>query len=212
MPVAWRDWIEDLRTGLHGLGLCLSWERVSQCCEDFFGGVCAPREGLTVYETRIRNLALSLGAQPSDSWCRALATESMVRWQAQIYLDPEALPTLRRLRAQGLRVGVLSNFDHAPHVLHILQETGLAEQLDSVVVSGAVGLKKPDPRIFHLACDRMGCKPEYTVFVGDHVEQDFEGAHNAGLVAILLQRSTAASPGTEKAAHRVVSSLSQILN
>jgi putative hydrolase of the HAD superfamily len=228
MALAWKDWIDDMQLGLNRLGLGLGREQVSLACDGFFGGVCAPAEGLTVYETRIRNLALSLGAQPSDEWCRELAAESLVRWQAQISLDPDALPTLHRLREQGLLVGVLSNFDHHPHVHRVLAETGLGPLLDAIVISGAVGLKKPDPRIFYLACEKMGASAADTIFVGDHPEQDFEGAHNAGLHAVLLQRKASGvdrlqmnyysdmaqglDQGAEKAAHRIVSGLPQILS
>lgn len=227
MGLAWKDWIEDMQIGLNQLGLGLSREQVSASCDGFFGGMCPPAEGLTVYETRIQNLAIGLGAKPSHEWCRALASHSLVRWQAQVSLDPDTIPTLQKLRALGLRVGVLSNFDHSPHVIRILDEAGITPLLDTIVVSGAVGMKKPDPRIFHLACDRLGVDSAQTWFIGDHPEQDFEGAHQAGLVAVLLQRNAdgvdrlqmnyysdlanGLDQGAEKAAHRVVGSLPDLL-
>jgi len=189
MKRAWQDWIDDIRQGLVRIGLHLTNADVSKACDGFFSGSLIPNLGLTVYETRIQRLAVSLGGVPSNSWCQLLATQSMLRWQAQITLDPEAAPTLRQLRENGIRVGVLSNFDHEPHVLHILRQAGLTDLLDCIMVSGAVGLKKPDPAIFQLALTKLGTIASQTIFLGDHPEQDFAGAHAAGLQAILLERS-----------------------
>lgn len=224
MKRAWSDWIDDMLKGLRALGLDIDRDEVSRRCDGFFQGAPQALEGLTVYETRIFQLALALGTKPSVQWCQELATESLVLWQSQVSLDSEALEALRCLHAAGIRIGILSNFDHYPHVHALLEQEGLLPFLDAVVVSGEVGLKKPDPAIFALALERLGTSPQQTVFVGDHPELDFEGSEQAGLVAMLLQRSTpmerqqnnyyddsaqAVEPECEKNAHRVVRSLSE---
>ena len=226
MKRAWRDWIEDMQTSLAHVGLSMTCAEVSQVCDGFFSGLVPAHIGLTVFETRIWNLAERLGAKPTADWCQRTANGTLQRWQQQITLDPQALPTLQALRAKGLRLGVLSNFDHYPHVYRILQEAHCSELLDAVIVSGEVGLKKPDPLIFKLALARLGAAPACTLFVGDHPEQDFEGAQQAGLVALLLQRSAAGvdrlqmnfyanleqglDDGAEKQAHRIIGSLAEI--
>ena len=189
MVKAWNDWTDDMHESLRAIGVELERAALARECDGFFKGSLEPFEDLTVYETRMRNLALRLGAKPGKPWCRAVATHSLVRWQGQVSLDPQAVPCLRRLRSASIRTGVLSNFDHYPHVHALLATAGLAPLLDAVVVSGEVGLKKPDPRIFQLALQRIGTEASRTVFVGDHPDQDFAGAQAAGLHPVLLQRS-----------------------
>ena len=92
------------------------------------------------------------------------------------YADTE--PTLRALRAQGLRIGVVSNVprDLAP----IFEVKGLRELVDAFTHSYEVGAEKPDPRIFLAACAKLAIAPAETLMVGDHAIAD-GGAEAAGL-------------------------------
>jgi putative hydrolase of the HAD superfamily len=79
---------------------------------------------------------------------------------------PDALETLREAKDRGLATAVISNisFDIRPH----LQHAGLLDLLDAVVLSYEVGMVKPDPKIFQVACDALGVDPASAVMVGDH--------------------------------------------
>jgi putative hydrolase of the HAD superfamily len=63
---------------------------------------------------------------------------------------------------------------------------GLAPLQDRVVVSAAIGFRKPAPEFFQEVARTMGCEPRHVLFVGDDVENDFEGASAAGMEAVLL--------------------------
>lgn len=104
------------------------------------------------------------------------------RWRA--YGDVE--PAFRRLRDRGLKVGVISNWDS--RLASLLDGIGLGTLLETVVSSADVGLHKPDPRIFELACQRVGVKPARAAHVGDHHYADIVGAESAGLCAVLIDR------------------------
>jgi HAD superfamily hydrolase (TIGR01509 family) len=91
---------------------------------------------------------------------------------------------LARLRAAGLKLGVVSNSDG--RVEEALQAAGLRELFDVVVDSALVGVEKPDPRIFHAALDALGVAPEEALYVGDLYEVDVVGARAAGIEAVLL--------------------------
>lgn len=91
---------------------------------------------------------------------------------------------LRGLREQGYRLGVISNADG--RVPGLLAEVGLAEHFEFVIDSEVVGVSKPDPRIFHMATDRMRLPPERCLYVGDLYAVDVVGARGAGLSALLL--------------------------
>lgn len=104
------------------------------------------------------------------------------RWRA--YDDvPRAF---RRLRARGLRLGVISNWDG--RLEELLGGLGLGELLDTTVCSAAVGLHKPDPRIFELACTRLGVGPHEAAHVGDHHYADVLGATAVGMMPVLIDR------------------------
>lgn len=104
------------------------------------------------------------------------------RWRAY----PDVVPALERLRGRGLRVGVISNWDR--RLGHVLAGMGIGGLLDAVLSSAEVGLHKPDPRIFELACERVGVAPAEAAHVGDHRYADVLGARAAGMVAILVDR------------------------
>ena len=107
----------------------------------------------------------------------------------------DVVPCLTRLRAAGVRTAVISNWDG--RLEGLLAGMGLGTLLDTVVCSAAVGLHKPDPRIFGLACERLGVAPSECVHVGDHYYSDYVGATAAGMGAVLIDRhGWIANPGT----------------
>ncbi len=101
---------------------------------------------------------------------------------------------LSRLRAAGVRLGVVSNSDG--RVEQALVAAGLGGHFDVIVDSKLAGVEKPDPRIFHAALDRLGVEPTAALYVGDVYEVDVIGARNAGLDAALVGVSASgAVPG-----------------
>jgi HAD superfamily hydrolase (TIGR01549 family) len=96
---------------------------------------------------------------------------------------PDTAPTLRALRARGIKIGIVSN---VPQDLRpIFAAHGLADLVDSFTHSFEVGAEKPDPLIFVRACESLGTAPGETLMVGDHPVAD-AGALKAGLLFHLL--------------------------
>jgi putative hydrolase of the HAD superfamily len=98
----------------------------------------------------------------------------------------DAAPALRRLRAAGLRLVVVSNWDASLH--ERLAEAGLAALVDGAVASAEAGSAKPDPAIFTRALALAGVPAHDAWHVGDSVEADVAGAGNAGVTPVLLDR------------------------
>jgi HAD superfamily hydrolase (TIGR01509 family) len=96
---------------------------------------------------------------------------------------PDAEPTLRALRAAGIPVGVVS--DAGWDIRPVFAHHGLAELVDTFVVSHEHGRVKPDPELFRVACAQLGMAPEQTLMVGDNPLSD-GGAVAAGLPTLLL--------------------------
>jgi putative hydrolase of the HAD superfamily len=102
-------------------------------------------------------------------------------------LFDDALPCLDQLRARGLRLGLITNNDSA-HQRAKLATVALDELFDTVVISGEIGVAKPDPRIFLHACQEIGVAPADALHVGDNRVADAEGATGAGLRGVWLDR------------------------
>lgn len=104
-------------------------------------------------------------------------------------LDQDALDTLRALRAAGLRLAVVSNFDE--RLFPLLAALGITPLVDAIVASSAHGAAKPDPRLFHAAAQLLGARPADALHVGDDIDLDVRGALAAGFRAMLLDPSGA---------------------
>jgi HAD superfamily hydrolase (TIGR01549 family) len=99
---------------------------------------------------------------------------------------PDAAPALAELHALGARLVCVSNWDYS--LPDVLARVGLADDLDGVVTSAAVGARKPDPRLFEAALEVAGCAADAALHVGDTATEDVEGARAAGIRALLIDR------------------------
>ena len=90
-------------------------------------------------------------------------------------------------------VGIITNGAHDEHTdsqLSKVRHLGLSERIQSLMISGEIGVRKPNIEIFHVACERAGVSPKEAVFVGDTVENDIVGANRAGMTSILIDRKS----------------------
>jgi putative hydrolase of the HAD superfamily len=95
-----------------------------------------------------------------------------------------AIETLDELQRRGFRRGVISVC--SSDVEEVWDETELAPHVDDVVLSCTVGLSKPDPRIYELACERLEVTPDECVFVGDGANDELAGAQRVGMRAVCV--------------------------
>lgn len=119
---------------------------------------------------------------------------------------PESAPTVLALRAAGIAVGALSNATAATQQRK-LAVAGLGEHVPLLVTLDTLGFGKPDPRVFHEACRRLGTRPERTVYVGDELDIDAAAATAAGLHGVWLDRRGVGLPEQQAPAVTVLSSL-----
>jgi len=106
-----------------------------------------------------------------------------------ITVEPAVMATLRTLENEGHRMGLVSNLTLRADLMRAdLQRWGLLDLLDATVFSSEVGVRKPDPRIFRQALDRLGTNPVGTVFVGDRLYDDVSGAQAVGMRGILTHQ------------------------
>jgi putative hydrolase of the HAD superfamily len=102
-------------------------------------------------------------------------------------------PALAALTEQGIRLGIISNWDE--RLRPLLAEMGLLEKVEAVVVSQEIGARKPARESFAAAARLIGFSPGEILHVGDSRREDFEGARAAGFEALWLCRQGAEKPG-----------------
>jgi putative hydrolase of the HAD superfamily len=115
------------------------------------------------------------------------------RMFAGIEPDEAMLGALRAARAAGIRTGLISNSMGAGRY----DRDGFAELFDGVVISGDVGLHKPQPEIFRLGCERVGLEPGECVFVDD-LRENCDGAEAVGMTPVLHRGADTTIPELER--------------
>jgi HAD superfamily hydrolase (TIGR01509 family) len=143
--------------------------------------------GMTLFMRRVKTLGHRLGVDIPSREVRPLVDSVIRVWHEGMYLDAEAKSVIAALRRR-YKVGLVTNWEHAPRIHELLSELGIEDLFDTVVVSDEHGAAKPNPSIFHEALGRTGVSPGEAVYVGD-MEVDVEGSINAGIRPVLIKRS-----------------------
>lgn len=106
---------------------------------------------------------------------------------------PGAIETLSALKDRGIKLAVVSNWDSL--LRGVLDALEISPLLEAIVLSGEVGVSKPDPEIYRIALQKLGVSPEETVHVGDSEENDRQAAQLIGIRTILID-PTGQKPGS----------------
>jgi putative hydrolase of the HAD superfamily len=136
---------------------------------DFETGAIGEREFSTSLARRLEAVA----GRPVDA---EGLVQRLFRWE----LQEDMVAVVATVRRAGIRTGLLSN----SWGTSLYPKERLAELFDDVVLSGEVGLRKPEPAIFRLAATRLGVRPERCVFVDDHPGH-LEAARREGMAGVL---------------------------
>ncbi len=92
-------------------------------------------------------------------------------------------PTLLRLKAQGMKLGIISNWDE--RLRPLLDQLELTPFFDAIVISSEVGHCKPAPQIFREALRLLNLPADQALHVGDSNDEDVDGARQSGLKAVI---------------------------
>jgi len=125
----------------------------------------------------------------SETDCRAMFPKIYQRFE-----DPEVwkihedvMPTLDDLAGRGFRLGIVSNWD--TRLRPLLESLRLEGFFELISVSCDIGFTKPSPVIFEHTISKLGLPPDRILHVGDHHNEDVQGAQAAGLNAFQVDRS-----------------------
>ena len=146
-----------------------------------------------------------------EEWsCAELLSVYEACFCAFAVLKPGVLEAINTISTR-YKIGLISN-GMTPFQERNFRGLGIASMFSSVIVSAAVNLRKPDARIFHLACSELDVSPEEAVYVGDNPIADVEGARDAGLRTIFIPSAAHPVCAAADASCDDMSRLPEILN
>jgi putative hydrolase of the HAD superfamily len=121
----------------------------------------------------------------AESCCKLLRVLSRERFE----LFPDSIPVLKEIERSGYPLGVVSDAQKV-FCLEEAEILGLNRFFDCIVLSTQFGFRKPDPRLFRIACTMLNTPPEEAVYIGNELETDVKGAQQIGMQTILLDRKS----------------------
>jgi len=108
--------------------------------------------------------------------------------QAHWIPEDDAMSTLVKLQESGYRLALISNASDDPNTQVLVDKLGAREHFEVIISSAALGIRKPNPKIFQKALEWMHLPPEKVAMVGDTLGADILGARNAGIFSIWVNR------------------------
>ncbi len=142
-----------------------------------------------VRDSRFQCLFEELGL-PTDTVMQELNDFFCSRYITSLYLY-EDVSVLEELHAY--HVGIITNGAHDEHTdsqLSKVRYLGLSERIQSLTISGEIGVRKPNIEIFKVACERADVLPEEAMYVGDTIQNDIVGANRAGMTSVFINRKS----------------------
>ena len=156
----------------------------------------------SVYEDRMKKIAELSGITPQQIYEHAISLYrrnkkgdleiakqlriELPKWESQyekLYTDSE--DCLKRL-SRNYEIGIIAN--QPLGTSERLENLGVRKYIDLVIASAEEGVSKPDRRIFEIALERSGCKPENAVMIGDRIDNDIVPAKQLGMKTIWIKQ------------------------
>ena len=141
-------------------------------------------------EASIEYVCNLLGTRVTEAQLRRAVIMRLEIIRRTLNPRPDALATLARLKEEGYKIGLLSNCSIEIPILW--PETAFADRFDALIFSSRERVKKPDPAIYYLACQRLGMAPEQCLYIADGENYELKAAAQVGLHSLLIRNSAQA--------------------
>ncbi len=137
----------------------------------------------------LRDTLENLGNDPvSDSIIESALSEMYRISQEHWQLETDTIEILTWLTAQGYRLGLITNASDVLDAYTLLNKYQLTPYFEKIVISAALGVRKPHPSIFNAALDYFQQPPNRCLMVGDKLANDILGAKKAGIPSAWIKR------------------------
>lgn len=161
--------------------------------------------------------------QSLEAWHQSLQTygfndEEAVRFASQTQLElyqkthelyPDVEPIFSFIGENGYPLGLMTN-GASDTQREKLVTLGIEDRFDVIAISGEVGERKPNAKIFDFVQEQLNTRPEKTVMVGDNIGTDIIGAQQAGWISVWINRTGAEAP-TENQPDFTITSLTDLM-
>lgn len=138
-------------------------------------------------EANIEYVLDAIGAHAQAAQISAAVKIRMDYIRQALQPRPGAIDTLSRLKSHPYKVGLISNA--SIEIPLMWSTTAFADLIDQAIFSSRERLKKPDTRIYHLACERLGVAPQSCLYIADGENHELSAAANVGLNPVLIRTS-----------------------
>lgn len=128
---------------------------------------------------------LGFETKPEDARIKAAVNVFFEDYLGSLKLRPNVKKLLNWACAE-YKLGLISNFTYAPVIYAGIKRLGINKFFNAVVVSDAIGWRKPNPKIFEVALKKLGVQAKETVYVGDCPEEDIKGAKIVGMKTVFV--------------------------
>lgn len=158
-------------------------------------------------------LFTELGIKNSEDEGRKFIDIFFRKVREQTTIIDGARQTLSEIKRSGYKTGLISNTIFAGY-LHEgdIERFSIKEYLDFRIYSSEFGRRKPHPKIFKAGLEKIGLKPEETIYIGDRLNEDIEGPRSVGMGAILKYRKGREYPNPLPSDVPVVYELNELLD
>ena len=161
--------------------------------------------------TKIAAHALESIGRPDGALAAAVAEAFAARRWQRMSLFPGVVPTLERLRAEGVALGLVTNGDRR-HQRRKIEDHGLGRFFDVVVIEGEFGAGKPDESVYRHALDALGRPPRHAAMVGDNLEWDVAAPQRLGLAGIWVDvQGGGLSADSPVVPHRIIRAFCEVI-
>ena len=136
-------------------------------------------------EDSIRNICKRLLISVSDENIRKCEQIRLENTRKALTHKKGAVELLKSLKGLGYKIGLITNC--SAEVPLIMKNTELLNFFDVTIFSASVGMKKPDPQIYNLACEQLGVEPNECLYIGDGDSNELSGASQLGMYAVMIR-------------------------
>jgi len=151
--------------------------------------------GIGIFKTTeesIRNICNMLKVSVSDENIRKCEKIRLENSRKALTPKNGAVDILKSLRGLGYKIGLITNC--SAEVPLLWKNTELSYFFDVTLFSASVGMKKPNAKIYNLACEQLGVEPIECLYIGDGDSNELSGASKFGMDAVMIRDSNEIDP------------------